>query len=491
MKKRYRVISAAILAAMLTSIACSCGQDGSSKDTNESTDGVNDTVDTTPEVETSPLYSMEKQDFGGREFRISTSEDYEDEMWVESENGDVCNDAVYRRNKKVEEYFNVKIKTIPTLNIWNDPQQVNAIRQSCMSGDDVYDLVAVYTFQAGGPVLEGFYYDWNDISTVDFDREWWIQSANEAFSVGGKRYVAVGDLSITTLLLSYAVFFNQRVAEEQQMPNLYELVLDGDWTIDKLIELSKDLYQDINNNGKPDDGDFYGFAGDLSTNLNAWPSAFNIPLIKLDNNGQPAVAMDIDRMQTGVEKIYSLYYDSVSFTGYGEEIDLFGNGNSAFVTTWINNAFTSFRDMKDDYGILPYPKLDDKQENYYSDAMDNYSLLSIPKTVKVEDKEFVGTITEALTRENHFSVVPAYYDVALSSKYARDEQSVAMLDIIMNNRQYDFSILHGNDINKFPYLFRDLIVGKSTAVASKWASMEESVKSGLSKLVEQYGELEN
>ncbi|MCI8387813.1 MAG: hypothetical protein HFE63_05040 [Clostridiales bacterium] len=490
MKKYCRFISTALLGAMLTSIACSCGNETTPDDIDKNTSGVNDTVDTTPNETTSPLYALEKKDYGGREFRISVSEEYSSEMWVDEENGDVCNDAVYNRNKKVEEYFNVKIKAIPTFNAWNDPQQVNAIVQSCMAQDDVYDLTAVFTYQAGAPALEGYYYDWNDIPVVDFSREWWVQSANEAFSVNGHKYVAVGDLSITTLLLSYAIFFNQRIAEEQQMPNLYEMVLDGDWTIDQLIKLSKDLYQDINNNGSADKDDIFGFAGNKATNLDAWNSAFDIPLISFDKNGIPSTNMNMERMQTGVEKVYSLYYDSTAFINFSNDdmIQQFVSGKVAFMTSPIKSAFTSFREMKDDYGILPYPKLDDSQENYYSNSMDNYSLLSIPKTSK--DTEFVGTIVEALTRESHFSVVPAYYDVALTSKYARDEQSVAMLDIIMNGRMYDFSILHSDELNKLPYLFRNLIAEKSTAVASRWASMESGVKTGLENLIETYKELE-
>ena len=140
--------------------------------------------------------------------------------------------------------------------------------------------------------------------------------------------------------------------------------------------------------------------------------------------------------------------------------------------------------MKDDYGILPYPKFDENQDKYYSNSMDNYSLLSVPKTVT--DLEFVGTITEALTRESHYSVVPAYYDVALTSKYARDEQSVAMLDIIMDGRQYDFSILHNGQIADLPYFFRNLIAAKSTNVASKYAAIESQVNEGLKSLGDSY-----
>ncbi len=480
-----RAISLLLLAAMLTA-GTSCG--GTPSGNNDTPDGQEQTTETTSGETTSPLYDLEKKDYNGREFRISVNKKYEDEMWVEEENADVCNDAVYNRNVKVEDYLNIKIKTVPSE---NETVQVSDISKNLMAGDDVYDLTAVYTWLAGGPALQGFYYSWKDVPVVDFSREWWVTDANEAFNINGNQFVAVGDLSITTLLLSYAVFFNQRIAGANQFPNLYETVLDGKWTIDTLIDLSKDMYQDINGDGKADAGDSYGFAADKVTNLDAWTAAFDIPLTAKDSGGAPTACIDLGKTQTAIDKVYSLYYDTKTYltNGDGKEIEVFANGNTAFLTTWINNSFSTLRAMKDDYGILPYPKFDESQESYYSNSMDNYSVLSVPKTV--QDTEFVGRVTEALTRENHFSVVPAYYDVALTSKYARDEQSVAMLDIIMNGRMYDFSILHSGELANLPYFFRNLIANKKTTVASSYAKIETKVNEGLKKLAEEYAALGN
>ncbi len=492
-KTQQRAISVLLCAVLAVGTLASCGS-GTADDTpavsGTAAETVSGNVQTAEDVPVSPLYELEKQDFGGRAFRISMGERYVDEMWVESENGDVCNDAVWARNAAVEEYFNVKIIPVVTPGSYND-DQVKAITKTMMAGDDVFDLTAVFTYLAGKPALDGLYYSWNDIPNVDFSREWWVQSANEAFSIGGDRYVAVGDLSITTLLLSYAVFFNRRVAEEYDFPDLYQAVLDGVWTIDMLTALAKDLYKDINSDAKLDEGDFYGFACDAITNLDAYTTAFDIPLTEKDENGNPVLCLDIGRMQTALEKVYSLYYDYNAFVVAGSATDaesrLFANGNAAFLTTWMNHCYTTFRDMEDDYGILPYPKLDEAQTAYYSNSMDNYSLLSVPKTVT--DPAFVGLITEALTRENHHSVLPAYYDVALTEKFARDEQSVAMLDIIMDTRQYDFSILYSSQTSRLAHLFRDMIAAKDTNAASKMAKIEKAVTAGLEELAEGYAAL--
>ena len=70
--------------------------------------------------------------------------------------------------------------------------------------------------------------------------------------------------------------------------------------------------------------------------------------------------------------------------------------------------------------------------------------LAVPKTLSEEDYEFFGIITEALSAESWKTAHPAYYDVALKVKGARDEQSVRMLDLVMNSRVYDFGYVYDN-----------------------------------------------
>ena len=88
-----RAASIIICASLLASLAA-CGSDSGTKD--DTTSGGSASNDTTTAAETeahSPLYDMERKDYGGREFRISISDKWGSEMWVEEENGDVCNDA--------------------------------------------------------------------------------------------------------------------------------------------------------------------------------------------------------------------------------------------------------------------------------------------------------------------------------------------------------------------------------------------------------------
>ena len=42
------------------------------------------------------------------------------------------------------------------------------------------------------------------------------------------------------------------------------------------------------------------------------------------------------------------------------------------------NLSDQLRDMRDEYGILPFPKYDEAQDGYYTTVNDNYSQIMIP-----------------------------------------------------------------------------------------------------------------
>ena len=96
--------------------------------------------------------------------------------------------------------------------------------------------------------------------------------------------------------------------------------------------------------------------------------------------------------------------------------------------------------MTDPYAIIPYPKFDENQKDYHTISDGSYGVLCAPVTV--QNTEMLGTIAEACNAEAWKIIEPAYYDLALKTRGVRDEQSIAMLDMILNSRIMDFAYLH-------------------------------------------------
>ena len=90
--------------------------------------------------------------------------------------------------------------------------------------------------------------------------------------------------------------------------------------------------------------------------------------------------------------------------------------------------------MENDFGIIPYPKLDENQERYYS-RVSYYNAPIVPITNNTPEK--TGAVLEYFNYVSHDTVIPAYCDVVLYGKVTRDEDSRDMLDIIFNSRVVD------------------------------------------------------
>ena len=488
---KLKQITALLLASLLLA---SCASAGTSE---VETTGAATDAETT--INTAELTEMEKRalmeddlpekDFGGKDFRISTKRGTMYEIDEEEETGDIIEDALYARNRRIEERFNIKI--VPVITEAGDGNtHVNEVRQSIMAADDALDLSATYVFTTGPLVTDGCFLNWLNMPYNDLSKPWWIGGVNDKFRVGDAIYAATGDMCVSTLKLTYGVFYNRtRGADYDLNETIYDTIREGKWTIDKFIEMTRDVYVDVNGDGERGNTDFYGFTAEKATNLDVYTFAFDIPLVKNNEDGVPELAINTPKTIEAVEKVNKLYWDGVGSyipEDYMEPIHMFRSGNALFTTTYLTNAFSTFRDMTDDYSILPYAKWDVAQEKYMTGAMDNYSVLGVPVTVS--DLEMVSIITESLNIESYKTLFPTYYEQALQSKYARDAESIEMIDILMAGRNFDFCTLFSSTIIGIPFMVRELVAGKSTAFASKYKSLEKGAQKGLEKVLKAYEE---
>ena len=489
---KIKQLTALLLASLILASCASTGDETKTTDTaaNTGSDTALDTIELT-EMEKRALMqdNLPDKDFGGKDFRISAKRGMMYEIDEEEETGDIIEDALYARNRRIEERFNIKI--VPVITEAGDGNtHVNEVRQSIMAADDAFDLSATYVFTSGPLVTDGCFLNWLNMPYNDLSQPWWIGGVNDKFRVGDAIYAAVGDMCVSTLKLTYGIFYNRtRGADYDLNESIYDIIREGKWTIDKFIEITRDVYTDVNGDGVRDNGDFYGFTAEKATNLDIYTFAFDIPIIEADEQGTPQLVFNTPKTLEAVEKINKLYWDGVGSympEDYSEPVNMFRAGKALFTTTYLTQAFSTFRDMTDEYSILPYPKWNEEQEKYMTGAMDNYSVLGIPVTVS--DLEMVSIITESLNIESYKTLFPTYYEAALQDKYARDAESIEMIDILMQGRNFDFCTLFASTIPGMPWLFRELVASKSTSFASKYSSNEKGALKAIEKIVKAYEE---
>jgi len=439
-------------------------------------------------------------DFGGYEFIISTREASYDfcehikDLVVEEESGDLLDDAVYRRTRTVEDRFNVKISAAP---VDSDNGSGETIRRTVLAGDSTYDMVIGHAVSMSNTAMSGVFYNWYDLEHVNFDKPWWVKDATENLTVDGKSFFAVGDLSYNSIDYTYCLLFNKRMFSDYGLEYPYEKVRNKQWTIDYLSQLTKDIYIDLNNNGQRDSNDLYGYASNTLSAGAAYTFAFNNPITKKNNEGSFDIVFNNEKSANIIAKLYSFFHENqgsyvvhdyndpyrgVDFWDFHYKI--FSDGDAAVVTAMFVNAVKNLRDMEDDYGFLPLPLFDESQEKYQTYLDLHGALMAVP--ANVENPERASIIIEALSAEGYKQVTPVYCDIALKTKFARDEESAEMIDIIMAGRTFDFGVLYDDFLGGSWYISNLLSANPGTNFASYIERREPALQRKYERIFEVY-----
>jgi hypothetical protein len=251
---------------------------------------------------------------------------------------------------------------------------------------------------------------------------------------------------------TWCLQFNKPLAEDLNLGNLYEMVNEGKWTIDVLLSAIEMASQDLNGDGKHDEFDQWGMQGE-SFNTAAFILGAGERFFDKDENDMPYITAQSEKFFNAFEKANAINgnFDVCMFVSnftskypdvWGECMDVaFTEGRVLFTCVGLNRV-TMFREMETDFGILPLPKYDEEQEQYH-DLVSLWAanMISVPKSLS--DQERTGIIIEALSAESMYTLTPAFYDVVLKTKAARDEDSAAMLDLIFEARAFELGTLYG------------------------------------------------
>ncbi len=424
-------------------------------------------------------------DFGGYTFTFYARQGgAADEFYIEEETGDMLGDAVYARNRDISEAYNINFA------LKTDAENGAGAAASLLAGDDDYDLVAPHariafqTYAAQGLAL-----NWEtDLPYVDLDNPWWTQDARESFKICDKLYVMTGDISYENLGASRMIIFNKRLFQELDIAYPYQLVTDGKWTFDIMAEYVKSSYRDLNGNGT------YEFESDQSGYATTWwGSPISIlfsagqRICKKNENGELELCINDEK----TVDVYDTFFDFLKNPGCyllkqddGSPVhNTFNDGRLLLMECTVNDL-QAHRDMSDDFGIVPVPKFYEEMENYCTLVDAGVHLLVVPTTAG--DPERTSVILEALAYESYKNTIHTYYDVVLGTKYARDEDSVKMLDIIRGTRVYDTDYFYG--ATPFGSVGWELCKMAEPNFSSFYAKNEKTALRGIKEINKKYQE---
>ena len=420
-----------------------------------------------------------EHNFGNEEFVISALAVYEWEIYKEEEEPDACDTAILLRNQRLTDRFNVAITPVIFNGIANDHSA--DVRMELLNGnDDLLDMVLMQLWLAGPCVLTGMLYDLR--SEVPYVKDsvgktdWWNAKMNDCYSILGRQYVGVCDINLSAVSSTWCILWNQEMASQNNVAKkidpayntLYDAVDAGTWTIDNMTAIVKDFWQDNPNGAAPgerDIDDTYGLSYASIHAREIFTNAFGYDMVINDGQMVPELTTMSIGMVTNIGKIKNLFSarGTNSFTGT-DWAQKFANGQSLLYMCTMGSLDSDIIHESDvKFGVLPFPKADTNQKEYYAGTQDSMSTILVPLNL-TDRLERTGAMIESMAAESHQSVLPAYYEVILKYNATRDEKSIEMIEKIYEGRRYNLAGIHSSNTSELytpngqglAYVFRKL-----------------------------------
>lgn len=496
-----------VMALAFGVLAVACGE---TEDVSETASSATSQTESKEEEKFVLFSNLPDKNYGGRDFTVLVEGDYMNtyrsvELTVQAESYSGLNTAIQTRNDLIAEKFGVNIVEERTA---ANGEMLSTLRDNAVAGISLYDMAMPYMSDAATLALEGTLYDLNELEHIHLDQKYYDQGSVSDLSVAGKNYFVTGDLSLLSFACTHAIVFNKDVIKDNSMDDPYALVEKGEWTLDKMLEMSSKITADTDGESGMSYTDTYGFLVNDNFILSMYIGAGQ-RLTTKNNNDEPIIAITGEGPARVYEKIYDLvtnvnatcqfsaasnsYYTSATAAGkniWVAAIESVADKRALFRAIALIDIF-DHGDYEGNFGVLPVPKYDTAQDEYYSRVSTVYaSSVAIP--FNVEDPEMSAIITDALMQASTDTTKNAYFQVIMTDRKVQDYDSEKMLDIIFNSRVYDLgSIYHWggtseSDAASISGFMNVIATSGSNTFASSWQSIESSVQAKMEETIDAY-----
>jgi hypothetical protein len=352
--------------------------------------------------------------------------------------GTDLNTAFEERQAIMQEYYGVTVKWLAA----SSAQSIAGDLAEAENAENLnYDIAIPRAYEVQS--LTQAVYNMGDSDYIDFSQSYYSQLAYESFTVAGVTLFAAGDSDFADDQLADVLYFNKDMLAKQSDNDIYELVDEGGWTFDILTSLARAVSGDLNGNSKEDDEDKYGFG---TKNFAKFFQFFGITEVSVVD-GLYQVTLDKGNPNAVVSAILECTSGSkwcrTSWGGdWGGAMGVaFAEGRLLFYNDVFQSA-QNFSSITFEMGILPFPKLNDEQENYCAPVLAQHqtTVICIPKAT--QDRAMSEYFIDVLSWTGRDYIIPNFQktiESKLSSDYEEDMRIYE--EHIKANMTYDVGAL--------------------------------------------------
>ena len=444
-----RATSLLLLAIMLLgAVACAQTQGDGPEEAETTLSSADASNGESTEAETTAVSAeniLGPRDFGGETMTFYSRKyngAWSSDLLAPQEDGTILNDAIYRRNEKLSAMYKINFAQIESGKRDCANDAINLIN----SGDSEFQGMYMGLSDAANMAQKGMLLDMTGLSNINLEGQWWTQATNKAWSIGNRQYFATGAITVVDDQAIRTMFFNKDIIAEYKLKTIYDLVNDNEWVFEKFFEYVEIAKKD-NGDGVITTDDIFGCAAQTTLGFMMTMGAGEM-LASKDSDDYPIIVAsgNADRFISVVDYLSSKIAGNDGIYQGDDAVirEMFGNGRSLFYAEVLMHAQTMRTGYEVTFGIIPMPKYNADQENYYQYSTGrNTTVICFPHTRTGDGLDMGTFMVEAMAIESVESVTPAYYDICLKGRYADDAESGAMLDIITASVATDLAEVFG------------------------------------------------
>ena len=378
------------------------------------------------------LSELPERDYDGAVFFITTT----DKSFISPENTEsTVSRLAMIRNAEVEEKLNITLITTVA-----DSDTMLAELKNAIASDSYYtDLLMLPIYTVGSFRMADTLMNMRTLPFFDIDKPYFNAMSSDMTSGGYSTYGVAGDASISPSSFS-AVYMNKSVLSEAGADTgaIYSSAESGAWTWDEYLTLVESVKSLNESSGKS----YY--------TTTAENTASRLPDLVFKSSGNdyisasirrvPVVGYTLKNTKKTMNNLYTLYNDENKIVDSSAgAVNIFSKGESAFlidylyVMSWMTNSAA-------DWGILPLPKEEERDE-YRTLIANTEAVFAVPKNHT--NGEFAAITLSYLNAASYGYIYDEFVNYNMLH-ILRDNESVNMLDMILDTPAFDFAFAFGN-----------------------------------------------
>lgn len=470
MTKRIVCLALALIMLLVTFVACQ-KDNGDGQESQSAPTTNNDVVDSGSGDDTNnesgeATLELPEKNWNNRDFTMLVRQARIDQFGEgEIEFGSSQLDkAIYERNQKVETEYGVNITYLTVPDTGSDgvkgSDMMLKLDASSLANCPDYDAVAPDYYW--GCETKGYFANLLNLDYLNFDAPWWWSNWNDTYTLDDKLTTAVGWLTLDIVQGMEVVYFNTQIMEETTDEDVYQLVYDKEWTLDKMIQISKDATYNVVWSGAVGEtgsqgedyvhGTLLHYMGlrSLFFSLGGRFASFEDDgsvTYSFSTNSNQQIADTLSEWIVGNPEVFFASYNKTYGHGLGinerptTTAEYFAGNHALFYCYGIKTAeLLASLDME--FGILPPPAAEEGEE--YVTTTFGTSYFAIERGRTEEQQAFAAFVLEALNYYSYTMVKDVYYEKTLKLQYGgTDRQAKDMIDMVVERAYLDFAYICG------------------------------------------------